>query len=124
MLPSASATASTLGPTRVSRLEDRLGVRLLHWTTRRVSVTDAGLALYARAARIVTASDEAVQGARGEPRGLLRISAPVTSPSCTSSPPLQELLAKYPAVRVEPVTSDRIVDVIAEGSTWRSGSRS
>ncbi len=114
----ALAVSKSAVSARVARLEDRLGVRLLHRTTRRVSPTDAGLALYAHAARMVAAADEAAElaeGASSEPRGLLRVSAPVRFSDLYLAGPVAELLATHPAMRVELVTSDRLVDLIAEG---------
>src|SRR5512143_3550694 len=106
----ALAISKSAVSARVARLENRLGVRLLHRTTRRVSPTDAGLALYVHAARMVAAADEAAEvaeGASGEPRGLLRVSAPVTFSELYLAGPVAELLAAHPAMRVEVVTSDR-----------------
>ncbi len=118
----AAATALAISKSavsaRVARLEDRLGVRLLHRTTRRVSPTEAGLALYAHAARMVAAADdaaEAAEGASGKPQGLLRVSAPPTFSELYLAGPVAELLAAHPALRVELITSDRLVDLVAEG---------
>ena len=114
----ALAVSKSAVSARVARLEDRLGVRLLHRTTRRVSPTDAGLAVYAHASRMVAAAAEAAEVAEGasrEPRGFLRVSAPATFSELYLVGPIAELLAAHPAMRVEVVTSDRLVDLVAEG---------
>src|SRR5688500_522914 len=71
--------AKSVVSTRVSALERQLGVRLLQRTTRKLSLTPEGLALYERCARVVSAADEAAAAAAGvgaDPRGLLRLDAP------------------------------------------------
>jgi DNA-binding transcriptional LysR family regulator len=101
---------------RVARLEERLGLRLLHRTTRRVTPTEEGLALYDRAARLVAAADEEVgETASGAPRGLVRVSAPARLAELYLAAPIAEFLAKNDAARVELVTSDRLVDLVKEG---------
>jgi DNA-binding transcriptional LysR family regulator len=121
---SFTAAATALGlsksavSTRVARLEDHLGVRLLHRTTRRVSPTEAGAAVYERAARLVAAADEAAEaaeGAGGEPRGLVRLTAPVTFAELYLAGPIGEFLARHRGARVEVVASDRLVDLVGEG---------
>jgi DNA-binding transcriptional LysR family regulator len=70
----------------VQRLEERLGVRLLNRTTRRLSLTEAGAAYYRHCARILAEAEAAEQAANAlqrEPRGTLRISAPTPSAGCT-----------------------------------------
>ena len=65
---------------QVARLEDRLGVRLLHRTTRSLRLSDAGQAYYERARRIVNdikEAEEAVSSLQTTPRGTLRITAPM-----------------------------------------------
>jgi DNA-binding transcriptional LysR family regulator len=103
---------------RVARLEEHLGVRLIRRTTRQLSVTEAGQALYERAARVVTAADEAAataEGRGGEPRGLLRVTASAEFAALYLAPVLAELLAAHPAVTIELDASERIVDLVAEG---------
>jgi DNA-binding transcriptional LysR family regulator len=103
--------------TRVARLEDRLGARLLHRTTRRLALSEAGAALYEHAARMVAAADDAAEVAEGtsrEPRGQLRISAPVTLAQMHLAPALAEFLRAHPSVQVDLEASDRIVDLVAE----------
>ncbi len=103
---------------QVTRLEDRLGVRLLNRTTRRVTTTGPGQSYFERARRIVAESQEAEEEVRqlhGQPRGLLRISAPPTGLRATM---VEDLVAAfmlaYPHIEVELVAESRFVDLVAE----------
>jgi DNA-binding transcriptional LysR family regulator len=103
---------------RVARLEERLAVRLLRRTTRRLSVTEAGLVVYDKASQLVTAADEAAttaERAGGEPRGLLRITAPAAFSELYLAPLVAELLAAHRALTVELDASERMVDLVGEG---------
>jgi DNA-binding transcriptional LysR family regulator len=103
---------------RVSQLEQRLGVRLLSRTTRRVALTEVG-ALYHRriqgvldelASASVEASDRAAS-----PQGLLRVSLPATFGRQWIAPLLPSFLARHPQIRIDARFTDRKVDVVAEG---------
>jgi molybdenum-dependent DNA-binding transcriptional regulator ModE len=88
----------------VQRLEERLGVRLLHRTTRRISLTEAGAAYYRHCARIVAEAEAAEQAARAlqrEPRGMLSMSAPDTFGPMHVAPAIPEFL---PAFQISPST--------------------
>jgi DNA-binding transcriptional LysR family regulator len=103
---------------RIAQLEARLGTRLLQRTTRRLSLTQDGLALYERCARMTAEADEATAfaaGASAAPRGLLRVNAPVTFAELHLVAPLATYLGRHPDVRVELVLSDRSVDLVEEG---------
>lgn len=103
---------------RIGKLEERLGVRLLERTTRRLRVTDAGATYYERCAAIAAQIDEAngeVQRRQAEPVGLLRVSAPVLYGRRFLAPVVADFLARYPKARVEVVLADRRVDLIEEG---------
>jgi DNA-binding transcriptional LysR family regulator len=104
---------------QVSRLEERLGVRLLVRTTRRVTPTAAGQSYFERCRRIVAETREAEEEVRqmhGAPRGLLRISAP---PSGLRATQVEELVTafmiRYPEIEVELAAESRFVDLVAEG---------
>lgn len=102
---------------RLARLEERLGVRLLHRTTRRLTMTRAGALLYEQASRIVDAAravEAEVLRLDGVPRGLLRITAPTSLPP-TFADWMVAFLERYPEVRMELVTSSVNVDLIAAG---------
>jgi DNA-binding transcriptional LysR family regulator len=103
---------------QLSALEDRLGVRLLNRTTRRVSVTEVGAAYYERCKRIIADVDEAevaVSRAHTAPRGLLKITAPSTFAHRHVAPHVPSFIDRYPEVQVQVLISDRIVDLVDEG---------
>lgn len=102
----------------VQTLEDRLGVRLLQRTTRRVSPTEAGLGYLERARRLLADFEEAeteVRGERAAPRGTLRVNAPVSFGRTHLAGALPGFLARYPDLTVEVTVNDRVVDLIEEG---------
>ncbi|HEY0633849.1 MAG TPA: LysR family transcriptional regulator [Gammaproteobacteria bacterium] len=116
--------AQQLGVTRsavskhVSRLEAGLGVKLLHRTTRAMSLTDAGLVVYEQCARMLAAAEEAEAAATRlaiAPRGLLKISTTVAYGHGVVLPRLAEFLQRYPEVVVELDLLDRNVDLAYEG---------
>lgn len=103
---------------RVQALEDALGVRLLHRTTRRLQPTDAGRAYAAKAARALESITEANETARDmgdAPRGLVRFTAPVDLAEALLPATLVRFAAKYPEIRVDVVATSRYVDLVAEG---------
>jgi DNA-binding transcriptional LysR family regulator len=103
---------------QVSRLENRLGVRLLNRTTRRLSLTEAGVALHERGTRIaaeVEAAETAVTRLQREPRGTLRVSAPMSFGVLHLAPTLAAFLVRHPQMTVDLSLSDRFVDLIEEG---------
>ncbi|WP_250458691.1 LysR family transcriptional regulator [Microbulbifer litoralis] len=102
----------------ISRLEERLGVRLLQRSTRRLSLTETGAAFHQRALQILRDLDEAeveASAASLQPRGLLRLNAPVVFGRQHIAPLLRPLRAKYPELSVELTLSDHFVDLIEEG---------
>ena len=103
---------------RVAALEAQLGVRLLHRTTRKLSLTQEGQALYEQCARVVAAADEAsaaASGAGDEPRGVLRVDAPVAFTQEYLTAPIAAYLARHPGVRVELSMNDRFVELADQG---------
>lgn len=103
---------------RVAALEASLGVRLLVRNTRKLAVTDLGQAFYERAKRIladVADTEQAMSARRNEPRGLLKLSAPMSFGMAHLSPLVAEFLRAHPDVRFDMDLSDRIVDVVGEG---------
>jgi len=102
---------------RVSGLEARLGVRLLHRTTRRLSLTTDGLEIYERCARMDAAAAEALSmaaAAGGEPHGTLRVTAPILFGQMYLGAPSAAFTRAYSAVRLEFVLSDSTLDVVGE----------
>ncbi len=121
---SQAAAARELGitPAMVGRyiqgLEDRLGTRLLNRTTARQSLTEAGAAFYARASAILEQLEEAdtvASDRQAEPRGTLRVNAPMSFGTRHLAAAVAEFCGRYPNVRVEMVLNDRVVDLIEEG---------
>lgn len=102
----------------VSRLEDRLGARLLNRTTRTLGLTDEGRLFYERGTQILAAIDEAessMAGRAGTPRGLLRLTVPDAYGRIVLLPVLRKYLQTWPDVRVEVSFTDRRVDLVEEG---------
>ncbi|HEX5747181.1 MAG TPA: LysR family transcriptional regulator [Archangium sp.] len=103
---------------RISRLEERLGVRLLHRTTRSVQATEVGQAYYEECTRIIAQAEEAdarVRDASTAPRGLVRVTAPQLFGQAFLGTAVAEFLARYPETEVELVLTDRKVDLVEEG---------
>ena len=120
---SFSSAANDLGITPsavsklISRLEDRLGARLLQRSTRRLALTPEGETFLARARRIVADIEEAeaeVASVRGAPRGTLRINAGTAFGLHQLAPALADFLARYPEIDLELSITDRLVDLIEE----------
>ena len=103
----------------VSRLEDRLDVRLLRRTTRSLQPTPEGLAFYERSQRILLEIEEAeseVMRFRERPRGRLRMNVGVAFGLHALAPMLPRFLDRYPEVKVELLITDRHVDLMEEGA--------
>ncbi len=101
---------------RVAALEERLGARLLQRTTRKLSLTELGDVYLHHCTRIVAEIEEAelaVTKLQAAPRGVLRVSAPL-NPGFLG-PTITEFLRRYPETRIEMVSTDRVVDLVAEG---------
>lgn len=102
----------------VAQLERDLGVRLLHRTTRSVSVSTEGLAFYRDAVRIldeVDAATEAVRGAAAAPAGRLRVSLPTSFAITWLAPRLPAFMRAHPQIELDLALNDRHVDLIQEG---------
>jgi DNA-binding transcriptional LysR family regulator len=102
----------------VMQLEDRLQTRLLHRTTRSLSLTEAGAEFHERASQVLADLEAAEQLARSstsEPRGTLRINAPTTFATKHIATHIAEFLTLYPELNVDISLSDRFVDPIEEG---------
>ncbi|GAA0830598.1 MAG: LysR family transcriptional regulator [Cupriavidus sp.] len=118
----AASAALAVSPSAVSQtirhLEDRLGVRLLQRTTRRVGLTEAGAALLARVepalAEIHAATDD-IRQQRDMPAGTLRLTSSHSAVVIALRPILTDFMRAYPTICVDLVTDDRFVDLIAEG---------
>lgn len=103
---------------RIAALEQRLGVRLIQRSTRRFSVTDVGESFYRHCKAMLLeaqAAQDAVAQARGEPRGVVRVSCPIALLHARVADMLVEFMALNPQVEVHLTGSNRVVDVVAEG---------
>ncbi len=119
---SAAATGLGLSPSAVSklvtRLETRLGVRLLQRTTRALHLTAEGEAFYEAARRIVSAIEtieEQISVQRGTPHGLLRVTTSLAFSTHQLAPVIPEFMARHPLVEIELLPTDRVVDMVEEG---------
>lgn len=103
---------------QVSRLEDRLGVRLLNRTTRRLSLTEAGAAFYDGCQKTLAeaeAAEQAVTRLAVEPRGVLRVNAPMTFGVLHVGPALPAFLSACRELTLDLALNDRLVDLVEEG---------
>jgi len=113
----AGTSASGMGEA-VRRLEARLGVRLLHRTTRSVTPTDAGARLLERitpALGEVRAALDVVNDYRDRPAGRLKLNVPTAAAKLVLPQIVPPFLAKYPDIRVEVFADERRIDVVREG---------
>jgi DNA-binding transcriptional LysR family regulator len=117
-----AAELSDLSKAAVSRhlndLEHRLGVRLLHRTTRRLSLTAEGQAFYSRCKELLASVEEAeseITSQSGAPSGLLRVNAPLTFGVLHLAPLWGQFADLYPKVSLDVTLGDRVVDLVDEG---------
>jgi DNA-binding transcriptional LysR family regulator len=102
----------------VARLEETVGVRLLHRTTRNLSVTSEGHAFHERVAPLVASLRDATRtlGTNGkEPEGLLRVTAPNDIGSAFLSEEIVRFVDRYPLLRVELMLTNRKLNLVSEG---------
>ena len=102
----------------ISRLEKRLGSRLLHRTTRRLSLTEAGAALFEASRGAIERIEEAeaaLAQLQSQPRGRLRVSAPMSFGILHLGPAMAEFARAYPAVTLDMRLDDRYVNLVEEG---------
>ncbi len=102
----------------VSDLETRIGVRLLHRTTRRLSLTEEGQVFYERCKELLSGVDAAeseLTSRSNAASGLLRVNVPVTFGNHHLAPLWGTFCARYPKVTLDVTLADRIVDLVEEG---------
>jgi DNA-binding transcriptional LysR family regulator len=103
---------------KLAQLEERLGVRLVQRTTRKLALTDIGQAYYERCARIVAdlaAAEQLVTDMQATPRGRVRVTAPIDLSARYLGAIIADFTASHADVNVELEASDRIIDLIEEG---------
>lgn len=103
---------------RIAELEQRVGVRLFHRTTRKVELTEAGRAYFRRCEGLVAearAAHEALQEVAERPGGTLRVSLPADLAITLLAAPLREFGERYPQIDFELDLSSRRVDLVADG---------
>jgi DNA-binding transcriptional LysR family regulator len=103
---------------KLAQLEERLGVRLVQRTTRKLALTEIGEAYYERCARIVTdiqQAEQIVTDMQSTPRGRLRITASIDFTTRFLGNIVADFLAQHPDINVELEGTDRVVDLIDEG---------
>lgn len=119
-----SAAATQLGLSKsavskqVTRLEERLGARLMHRTTRRLALTEVGQVFYAHCQRIVAEAEDAeaaVSNLNARPRGALKVNLPVSFGRMHVAPLVPGFLDLYPETSLELSFTDRFVDLLEEG---------
>ncbi len=110
--------SAAVASARIANLERLLGARLLHRTTRRISLTQDGEVFMTRAQALLDAADaarSAVGRAQSEPQGRLRVSMPSSFGRQHVSPVIPEFLRRYPGVSVDLRLSDHLVDLVDAG---------
>jgi DNA-binding transcriptional LysR family regulator len=119
-----SAAARALGVSksavskRINQLESHLGMRLLHRTTRRLSLTEAGERYYEHAIQALSAAgkaEDAVAELQGEPQGKLKISSPMSFGRLHLAPLIPKFMQRYPKLQIDLVMDDKNIDLVAAG---------
>lgn len=103
---------------QVSALETRLAAKLFHRTTRKVSVTEVGRVYYQHCRQVLDGLDEAeraITNLQTTPRGLLKITAPVTYGEGTIAPLINDFLTQYPELEVQMNLTNLKVDLVDQG---------
>ncbi|HCM9496339.1 TPA: LysR family transcriptional regulator [Enterobacter asburiae] len=103
---------------RIAQLEERLGVRLIHRTTRQFTVTEVGQTFYQHCKAMMVeaeAAEEAVAALQAEPRGVVRITCPITLLHVHVGPMLARFMARYPGISLQLEATNRRVDLVGEG---------
>ncbi len=118
----AAGRAAGLTTSRVSRriaaLEERLGITLLHRTTRKLTLTTVGELYYQHCQAMVSeaaAAAEVVEQIQAIPRGRVRVTCPTLTAQAVLGPIITDFMQRYPEVRVSLTATDRLVDLVDEG---------
>jgi DNA-binding transcriptional LysR family regulator len=111
-----SLSRSAVGKS-IARLEQRLGTRLFHRTTRSQTLTEDGQAFYERCVRAlaeIDAAEAALDSGRGAPTGRLRVSLPVLFGRYCAAPVLLDMARRYPQLELDLSFTDHVVDLVEE----------
>lgn len=114
----AAGVSATMAGKHIRAIEERLGARLLHRTTRRQQLTEVGRLYYERCKQVladVELAEASASELQATPRGRLRLTAPMSFGSRRLTPALTEYLARYPEVSVDLVLDNRVIDLVGEG---------
>jgi DNA-binding transcriptional LysR family regulator len=114
----ALGMSQTMATKHVAALEERLGVKLLHRTTRKITLTEAGRRYLESVERILAEVEEAEATAaaeRVEVTGMLRVNAPVSFGIREIAPLMADFAERHPALSIDMGLNDRVVDLIEEG---------
>lgn len=121
---SFSAAANKLGMSRsavskaVAKLENSLGARLLNRSTRHLSLTEVGAAMFEHCSRIIDEAEQAkriVEDLHSRPRGTLKIAASVAFGTLHIAPAMADFLDMYPELDIDMAITDRVIDLAEEG---------
>ena len=119
---SAAGREKSLSPAvvskRISLLEEQLGTRLFHRTTRQLTLTETGEGYFKRVVDILSLVDEAedfVSRRNTKPRGLLKVTAPTSFSRLHIAPYLPDFLSRYSEIELDFQLTDQFVDIIREG---------
>ncbi|MEC7963853.1 MAG: LysR family transcriptional regulator, partial [Pseudomonadota bacterium] len=110
--------SAAVASSRISQLEDHLGVRLFHRTTRTLTPTEQGKTFYSGASKILEAVEEAeadISDITDSPRGTLYVAAPLGVGQRFIAPAVPAFKAEYPQINIRLRLSDRKLDLAAEG---------
>ncbi len=102
---------------KITQLEERLGVRLLHRTTRAIKPTEMGKAYYNHCSQMVAEAEEAqrsIHQLQAEPSGLLRVTAPVAFGSSFLVETVHAFLTAYPQVRMDIILDNKVLDLVED----------
>lgn len=103
---------------RITQLEDALGARLIHRTTRKLSLTEAGERFFEHALKATAAAknaEDSVSELLGDPQGLLKIHVPMSFGILHVAPLIPEFLKRYPNINIELNMDDKMVDIVDQG---------
>lgn len=102
----------------INELEAFLGIALINRTTRRLSVTEAGMAYYGQICAVLDsldAADQSIMAASFTPRGRLRVGVPMSYGLIRLNPLICEFQRRYPAISIEVILSDAYMDLVDQG---------